>query len=204
MSSSQATVAAAAPAIGPRLPAGWFEREPNLIARELIGCTLLRDGVGGTIVETEAYAADDPACHAFIGPTPRNRVIFGPPGHAYVYLSYGIHSLFNVVTEPDGIAAAVLIRALAPEHGLELMRERRPGLADGGLCSGPGKLSVALGIGLGDDGRALERGPIALHARPDCTPPEIVAGPRIGITKAAELPWRYCLAGSRWLSRPAG
>ena len=194
-----------APPLGRRLDAGWFAREPNEIARELIGCALLRDGVGGTIVETEAYAADDPACHAFIGPTPRNQVIFGPPGHAYVYLSYGIHSLFNVVTEPDGIAAAVLIRALVPEHGIERMRERRPGLADAQLCSGPGKLSVALGIGLGDNGRDLERGPIAVHARPGGAPaPRIVAGPRIGITKAAELPWRYCLADSRWLSRRAG
>lgn len=204
MSSSPATAEAGSQTVGRRLGAGWFERGPNLIGRELIGCTLLRDGVGGTIVETEAYAADDPACHAFIGPTPRNRVIFGPPGHAYVYLSYGIHSLFNVVTEPDGIAAAVLIRAIVPEHGVERMRERRPGLSDRGLCSGPGKLTVALGIGLGDDGRALEQGPIAVHARREGPPPQIVAGPRIGITKAAELPWRYCLAASRWLSRPAG
>jgi DNA-3-methyladenine glycosylase len=197
--------AAAEPALGRRLDAEWFAREPNLVARELIGCRLMRDGVGGTIVETEAYAADDPACHAFIGPTPRNEVIFGPPGHAYVYLSYGIHSLFNVVTEPDGIAAAVLIRALVPEHGIEAMRARRNGLADAQLCSGPGKLTVALGIDLADDGRRLERGPIALHARDESVPaPAIVAGPRIGITKAADLPWRYCLAGSRWLSRRAG
>ena len=197
--------AAAEPALGRRLDAEWFAREPNLVARELIGCRLMRDGVGGTIVETEAYAADDPACHAFIGPTPRNSVIFGPPGHAYVYLSYGIHSLFNIVTEPDGIAAAVLIRSLVPEYGIETMRARRNGLADAQLCSGPGKLTVALGIDLADDGRRLERGPIALHARDESLPPpEIVAGPRIGITKAAELPWRYCLDGSRWLSRRAG
>lgn len=196
---------ATVPALGTRLDAEWFARGPNLIARELIGCSLLCSGVGGTIVETEAYAADDPACHAFVGPTPRNQVIFGPPGRAYVYLSYGVHSLFNVVTEPDGVAAAVLIRALVPEHGVERMRERRNGLADRHLCSGPGKLTVGLGIGLADDGRRLERGPIALHAQPAGAPqPRIVAGPRIGITKAADLRWRYCLEGSRWLSRPAG
>jgi DNA-3-methyladenine glycosylase len=205
VASAGATAASAPPALGERLGEEWFAREPNLIARELLGCTLLRNGVGGTIVETEAYAADDPACHAYIGPTRRNRPIFGPPGHAYVYLSYGIHSLFNVVTEPDGVAAAVLIRALVPEHGVAVMSERRLGLGERHLCSGPGKLTVALGIGLGDDGRTLERGPIAIHARPEgAAVPEIVAGPRIGITKAVDLPWRYCTGPSRWLSRPAG
>jgi DNA-3-methyladenine glycosylase len=202
---ASAGATAVAPALGRRLEAEWFAREPNLIARELLGCTLLRHGVGGTIVETEAYAADDPACHAYIGPTRRNQPIFGPPGHAYVYLSYGIHSLFNVVTEPDGVAAAVLIRALVPEHGVEVMSERRAGLPDRHLCSGPGKLTVALGIGLADDGRPLESGPIAIHARPEGAPvPEIVAGPRIGITKGVDLPWRYCAGPGRWLSKPAG
>ncbi len=181
----------------------FFERSVHEVARGLIGCTLLVDGCGGVIVETESYERDDPACHAYTGRTGRTEVLFGPPGRAYVYLSYGIHSLLNAVAEPDGEAAAVLIRALEPSAGIERMRARRGGRPDGELCSGPGKLSEALGVGLGLNGADLFAPPFELH------PPAagwdgagIVTGPRIGITKAVERPWRFCAAGSRFVSRP--
>ncbi|MGH2955682.1 MAG: DNA-3-methyladenine glycosylase [Solirubrobacterales bacterium] len=181
----------------------FYGRSVQEVARELIGCTLSVDGAAGVIVETEAYDASDPACHAYVGRTARNEVLFGPPGRAYVYLSYGIHSLLNAVAEPEGSAAAVLIRALEPSEGIELMGERRGGVALEELCSGPGKLTQALGVGLGLNGAPLDAPPFELR------PPsrawssrELVTSTRIGITKAAELPWRYCAAGSRFVSRP--
>lgn len=181
--------------------ADFFDRSVHEVARELIGCTLLYEGCGGTIVETESYEADDPACHAYVGLTERTRVLFGPPGRAYVYLSYGIHSLLNAVAEPEGEAAAVLIRALEPTHGVELMRERRRVKRDTDLCSGPGKLTEALGIDLGDNEADLLREPFLL-APPAGEPPRVVTGPRIGITKAVERPWRFCAAGNPHVSRP--
>jgi DNA-3-methyladenine glycosylase len=184
-----------------RLEPAFFERSVHDVARELIGCELLFAGVGGTIVETESYERDDPACHAYIGLTDRTEVLFGPPGRAYVYLSYGIHSLLNFVAEPEGEAAAVLIRALQPSAGLEAMRARRGARPDGELCSGPGKLTEALEIGLELNGADLGRDPFLLQAPPGA-PPEVVSGPRIGITKATERPWRFCAAGSPFVSRP--
>jgi DNA-3-methyladenine glycosylase len=182
---------------------GFFERSVHEVARELIGWTLAVDGTAGIIVETEAYDATDPACHAYIGRTARNEVLFGPPGRAYVYLSYGIHSLLNFVAEPEGSAAAVLIRALQPTAGLELMRERRGRRERQELCSGPGKLTEALGVGLELNGADLMAPPFGLLGpERDRDLAEVVAGTRIGITKAAELPWRYCAAGSRFVSRP--
>lgn len=183
------------------LGADFFDRSVQAVARDLIGCTLLYEGCGGVIVETESYEADDPACHAYVGLTERTRVLFGPPGRAYVYLSYGIHSLLNAVAEPEGEAAAVLIRALEPTHEIERMRERRRVKSDLDLCSGPGKLTEALGIDLGDNERDLSREPF-LIAPPVGGPPEIVTGPRIGITKAVERPWRFCAAGNPNVSRP--
>ena len=170
------------------------------VAPDLIGVTLLVDGVGGAIVEVEAYDRDDPASHAFRGPTPRNAVMFGPPGYAYVYRSYGIHWCLNFVCDAPGRPEAVLIRALLPERGLDAMRRRRGLDAERALCSGPGKLCQALAIGRGQDGLALDAPPFELLARRET--PSIVAGPRIGITRAIELPWRYGLAGSPFLSRP--
>ncbi len=171
------------------------------VAPDLIGTTLLVNGVGGVIVEVEAYHHTDPAAHSFRGPTPRNRVMFGPPGFAYVYRSYGIHWCVNFVCERAGSASAVLIRALEPTHGLAAMRRRRRHLPDErSLCSGPGKLTEALGITDKHNGLALDEPPIALHTR--TSTPEIVAGVRIGITKAVELPWRYGLKGSKFLSKP--
>ncbi|HKF81722.1 MAG TPA: DNA-3-methyladenine glycosylase [Solirubrobacterales bacterium] len=181
--------------------ADFFDRSVHEVARELIGCTLLYEGRGGIVVETESYEADDPACHAYVGLTERTRVLFGPPGRAYVYLSYGIHSLLNAVAEPEGEAAAVLIRALEPIHGLEEMRARRGGKPDLDLCSGPGKLTEALGVTLGDNEADLSREPFLLTA-PGGGPPPIVAGPRIGITKAVDRPWRFSAAGSPYVSRP--
>jgi DNA-3-methyladenine glycosylase len=161
--------------------------------------TLLVDGVGGRIVEVEAYDHEDPASHGFRGRTERNASMFGPPGHAYVYRSYGIHWCLNFVCEGEGVANAVLLRALEPTHGLEAMRERR-GLDDPRLlCSGPGRLCQALGVTREHDGLALDRQPFELLAAEG--PAEVVSGPRIGITRAAELPWRYAEAGSRFLSR---
>jgi DNA-3-methyladenine glycosylase len=186
---------------GSRLERDFFDRSVHAVARDLIGCTLLYEGCGGVIVETESYEADDPACHAYVGLTDRTRVLFGPPGYAYVYLSYGIHSLLNAVAEPEGEAAAVLIRALEPTHGLEQMRARRGNKADRDLCSGPGKLTEALGISLDDNEADLCAEPFLLTS-PAGEPPRVVTGPRIGITKAVELPWRFCAAGSPYVSRP--
>jgi DNA-3-methyladenine glycosylase len=186
---------------GQRLERGFFDRSVHAVARDLVGCRLFFDGVGGAIVETESYERDDPACHAYVGLTDRTEVLFGPPGRAYVYLSYGIHSLLNFVCEPEGEAAAVLIRALEPSVGLEAMRGRRGARSDRELCSGPGKLTEALGIGLEQNGVDFEQPPFLLLA-PDGTPPDVVTGPRIGITKAVERPWRFCAAGSPFVSRP--
>jgi DNA-3-methyladenine glycosylase len=181
----------------------FFARSVHEVARELVGCTLIHADCGGVIVETESYERDDPACHAYVGRTARTEVLFGPPAHAYVYLSYGIHSLLNFVAEPDGQAAAVLIRALEPIWGIEVMKERR-GLEDPrALCSGPGKLTEALGIGLEWNGAPVTAGPFELRGRsPEWREVEVAAGPRIGITKAVERPWRFCAADSRHLSRP--
>ena len=188
-----------APTLGKRLNRSFFARSVHEVAPELIGATLLVDGVGGIIVEVEAYHQSEPAAHSYRGPTPRTMVMFGPPGFAYVYRSYGIHWCINFVCEPEGSAAAVLIRALRPTHGIPAMRRRR-GLDDERtLCSGPGKLTGALAITNRHNGLPLDTPPIALHARD--TAPEIAAGLRIGITKAVELPWRYGLRGSRFLSK---
>jgi DNA-3-methyladenine glycosylase len=181
----------------------FFDRSVHEVARDLIGCRLAVGETAGVIVETEAYEASDPACHAYVGRTARNEVLFGPPGHAYVYLSYGIHSLLNAVAEPEGSAAAVLIRALEPTEGIDQMRERRGREEIDELCSGPGKLTEALGVGLSLNGADLLAPPFELSGRADgWSAAEIVAAERIGITKAAELPWRYCAAGSPFVSRP--
>jgi DNA-3-methyladenine glycosylase len=185
-----------------RLDAPFFAGSVHRVARDLVGCRLFYAGCGGTIVETESYQRDDPACHAYAGPTPRTEVLFGPPGRAYVYLSYGIHCLLNAVAEPDGEAAAVLIRALEPLAGLEAMRRRRGRRNRVDLCSGPGKLTEALGIGLGANGADLSAPPFRLAPPEPGWSGEIVAGPRVGITKAVERPWRFCLAGSEYVSRP--
>jgi DNA-3-methyladenine glycosylase len=184
-----------------RLGHDFFARSVHTVARELVGCRLFFAGVGGTIVETESYERDDPACHAYAGLTARTEPLFGPPGRAYVYLSYGIHSLLNAVAEPEGEAAAVLIRALEPSAGLERMRERRGDRPEGELCSGPGKLTEALGIGLEQNGADLAREPFLLLP-PAGERPQIVTGPRVGISKAVERPWRFCAAGSPFVSRP--
>jgi len=194
---------AARPGPGEPLGTSFFGRSVHEVAPALIGCELRVGETAGVIVETEAYDASDPACHAFVGRTARNEVLFGPPGRAYVYLSYGIHSLLNAVAEPEGSAAAVLIRALEPTDGIELMehRRRREGLAD--LCSGPGKLTEALGVGLELNGADLTAPPFELRAPAGTwSAAAVVTGPRIGITKAAELPWRHCAAGNRFVSRP--
>jgi DNA-3-methyladenine glycosylase len=188
---------------GAALGQAFFERSVQIVARELIGCTVVHGETAGVIVETESYHADDPACHAYIGRTARNEVLFGPPAHAYVYFSYGVHSLLNFVAEPEGEAAAVLIRALEPTRGIELMRRRRGLERSEDLCSGPGKLTEALGIGLERNGVSLRDGPIRVLAREGrWREPEIVTAQRIGITKARELPWRFCAAGNRCVSRP--
>jgi len=189
-------------ATGERLDAAFFARDVHTVARELVGCRLFHEGCGGTIVETESYERDDPACHAYAGLTPRTATLFGPPGRAYVYLSYGIHSLLNAVAEPEGRAAAVLLRALEPTVGLEAMRARRGERPDADLCSGPGKLTEALGVGLDANDADLGAEPFRLLAPEPGRRGEVVAGPRVGITKAVERPWRFCLAGSRYVSRP--
>jgi DNA-3-methyladenine glycosylase len=182
----------------------FYERPVVEVARELIGCVVTRGDTSGVIVETEAYHYSEPACHAFAGLTPRTRVLFGAPGIAYVYRSYGIHAMLNAVAEAAGTGAAVLIRALEPLTGAELMRQRRGVDPLEALCSGPGKLTQALGIGLGDNGADLARGPVTISARPrQWRDPELWAGPRIGISKATELPWRFCAARSRFLSQRA-
>ena len=183
-----------------RLRRAFFDRSVHAVAPELIGVTLLVDGVGGVIVEVEAYHHTDPAAHSYIGRTERNAVMFGPPGYAYVYRSYGIHWCLNFVCEEEGSASAVLIRALEPTQGLAAMRRRR-GLSDPrALCSGPGKLCQALGVSHKHNGLPLDRAPFELRAR--AVTPELAIGVRIGITKAIEQPWRYGLKGSKFLSQP--
>jgi DNA-3-methyladenine glycosylase len=183
-----------------RLTRSFFDRNVHEVAPELIGATLLVEGVGGTIVEVEAYDHEDPAAHGFGGRTPRNASMFGPAGHAYVYRSYGIHWCLNFVCEQEGVANAVLIRALEPTAGIAQMQKRRNMQDLRLLCAGPGRLCEALGITRALDGLALDRPPFRLIARPHAVP--LAVGPRIGITKAMEKPWRYGLAGSRFLSRP--
>ena len=186
-----------------RLDVAFFDRSVHAVARDLVGCVVRHGRTAGRIVETESYHVDDPACHAYNGLTPRTQVLFGSPGHAYVYRSYGIHALLNFVAEPDGDAAAVLIRALEPLEGIDLMRRRRGLERVEDLCSGPGKLTQALGIWLDLNGVPLPSGPIEVYERDsDRSEPEIVTGPRIGINRATELPWRFCEAGSRYVSRP--
>jgi DNA-3-methyladenine glycosylase len=177
----------------------FFARSVHEVAPQLIGATLLFDGVGGRIVEVEAYDQDDPASHGYRGPTPRTTSMFGQPGFAYVYRSYGIHWCLNLVCAPIGRAEAALVRALEPTHGVDAMRERRGVEGERALCSGPGKLCQALGITRADDGLALDEPPFELLERDSA--PELVVGPRIGITRAVDHPWRYGLAGSPFLSR---
>jgi DNA-3-methyladenine glycosylase len=184
----------------PRLRKSFFDRSVHEVAPDLIGATLLVNGVGGIIVEVEAYHHTDPAAHSYNGQTPRNAVMFGPPGYLYVYRSYGIHWCMNFVCEEDGSASAVLLRAVQPTQGLAAMKRRR-GLTDERLlCAGPGRVCEALGVTHKHNGLPLDKAPFELRARDqDC---EIAAGIRIGITKAAELPWRYGLKGSKFFSRP--
>jgi DNA-3-methyladenine glycosylase len=181
-----------------------YARSVHEVARDLVGCTLRHGETAGRIVEVESYHQEEPACHAFIGPRPRTEVLFGPAGHLYVYRSYGIHALVNVVAEADGVGAAVLIRAVEPVEGIEVMRARRGPVAESELTNGPGKLTEALGIGLELNGLVLEAGaPVVIAAREaDAREPVIVTGPRIGITKAIDLPWRFCDATSGSVSRP--
>lgn len=177
-----------------------FAQDAVALARQLIGGTLILDGVGGVVVETEAYDHEDPASHSYAGPTPRNAAMFGPPGRAYVYRSYGVHWCLNVVCGDTGVGAAVLIRALEPTHGLEVMSMRR-GLAEPRLlCSGPGRLCQALGVTRAHDGLPIDHAPF--EWRPRNAEPAIVVGPRIGISRAVERPWRFGLKGSKHLSRP--
>src|SRR6478609_6532450 len=178
----------------------FFARSVHAVAPDLIGAWFGFDGVGGRIVEVEAYHHTDPAAHSFGGQTERNAIMFGPPGFAYVYRSYGIHWCVNFVCEPAGSASAVLIRALKPTEGLAAMRRRRGSKDERLLCSGPGRLTEALGITHAQNGCALDEAPFELHARLGAA--DVVAGPRIGITKAVEHPWRYGLKGSRFLSKP--
>jgi DNA-3-methyladenine glycosylase len=181
----------------------FFERPVVDVARDLVGCTVRHAGSAGVIVETEAYHHSEPACHAYVGLTARTSTLFGPPGMAYVYFSYGIHALLNVVCEPEGEGAAVLIRALEPVDGVALMRARRGVDRVEELCSGPGKLTQALGIGLDLNASSLLHGPIRVEPPPrSVAVPQLAAGPRIGITKAVELQWRFCARGNRHVSRP--
>jgi len=186
-----------------RVAALDFNEPSEVVARRLIGMTLLVDGVGGRIVETEAYDRDDPASHSFGGPTVRNAAMFGPPGRAYVYRSYGIHWCLNVVCREAGHGAGVLIRAIEPTAGLERMRRRR-GLDEARLlCAGPGRLAQALGVDASFNGQSLDAPPFVLRDAPHGHPAVVVeAGPRIGITKAADVPWRFGEKGSRFLSKP--
>jgi DNA-3-methyladenine glycosylase len=189
----------------------FYDRPVLEVAKDLIGCTVVHGRSAGVIVETEAYHESEPACHAYVGLTPRTKTLFGPPGRAYVYRSYGVHALLNAVCEPEGVAAAVLIRALEPLRDIESMRARR-GLVGGALvrdydlCSGPGKLTQALAIKLSHNNSDLAAGPVRILApteqwrsRPS---PEILVGRRVGINRAEDLPWRFCVAGNRHVSRP--
>ena len=186
-----------------RLPQSFYDRSVHDVARDLIGCVVRHGETAGRIVETESYHMDDPACHAFAGVTERTRTLYGEPGRAYVYFSYGIHSLLNAVAEAEGVGAAVLIRALEPVDGIDVMRGRRGVERLEDLCSGPAKLTQALDIGLSLNGTSLVDGPIEMLTREAGAPePRVVAGERVGITKAVELPWRFCDADSRHVSRP--
>jgi DNA-3-methyladenine glycosylase len=195
-----ATAPAAPNAPAPKLRRSFFDRSVHKVAPELIGATLLVNGVGGRIVEVEAYHHTDPAAHSYIGRTDRNAVMFGPPGVAYVYRSYGIHWCLNFVCEAEDSASAVLIRAVEPIEGLPVMRRRRGLTDEHQLCSGPGKLCQALGVSSRHNGLPLDSVPFELRARAEM--PELAVGPRIGISKAVEHPWRYGLKGSKFLSKP--
>ena len=185
------------------LDPAFFDRPVLEVARDLVGCTVTHGNTAGVIVETEAYHHSEPACHAYVGLTPRTATLFGPPGMAYVYRSYGVHALLNAVSEPEGVGAAVLIRALAPVEGIERMRARRGLHRVEDLCSGPGKLTQALGIGLDRNGTSLRDGPVRFGPPPAGAAPVAVAvGRRVGITRAVELPWRFCALGTRCVSRP--
>lgn len=188
------------PAMGRLLRRKFFARSVHEVAPDMIGAILLVNGVGGIIAEVEAYHHTDPAAHSYNGPTPRNAVMFGPPGYLYVYRSYGIHWCMNFVCEAEGSASAILIRALEPTHGLATMRRRRGMHDERALCSGPGKVCEALAVSNKHNGLPLDVPPIAIHARTQI--PQIVTGVRIGITKAADKPWRYGLQNSRFLSKP--
>ena len=184
-----------------KLGGDFFARSALEVARDLIGCEVVCDGVGGVIVETESYREDDPACHAYSGMTKRNRVLFGRPGSVYVYLSYGIHNMLNFVAEEEGTAAAVLIRALEPTVGVEKMAERRSLDSHIELCSGPGKLTQALGITLADNGSDLSNGRFAARSRTEkWFSPKIARGPRIGISKGQDRPWRFFAAENAHVS----
>ena len=188
--------------LDPRTPE-FYARSVHEVARDLVGCIVVHGGAAGRIVETESYHEEEPACHAFAGLTGRTRPLFGPPGFAYVYRSYGIHALLNAVAEPEGVGAAALIRALEPLDGLDVMRRRRGLHDERTLCSGPGKLTQALGIGLDLNESALTdgRGPIEILPRTGA--PAVTTGVRIGITRAADLPWRFCDASrTEFVSRP--
>ncbi len=183
--------------------ASFYDRPVLEVARDLVGCVVSHGGCAGVIVECEAYHDSEPASHAFVGLTPRTATLFGPPGRAYVYRSYGVHALLNAVCEPEGVGAGVLIRALEPTEGIGLMRERRGLERLRSLCSGPGKLTQALGIELADNGVDLSRGPVRITSRPAAwRHVHVRADQRIGITRAVELPWRFTADGSRFLSRP--
>jgi DNA-3-methyladenine glycosylase len=187
------------------LPPDFYDRPVLEVARELIGCTVEHGGASGVIVETEAYHECEPACHAFVGLTPRTATLFGEPGRAYVYRSYGVHALLNAVCEQEGTGAAVLIRALEPRTGIDQMRARRGPIGEHPreLCSGPGKLTQALGIWLTENGGSLVDGPVRIGERaPEWRAPNVVVGTRVGISVAVELPWRFCVAGNGNVSRP--
>ena len=186
------------------LQADFYARPVVEVARDLLGCTVAHGAAAGMIVETEAYHEGEPASHAFVGLTARTRPLFGPPGRAYVYRSYGIHALLNAVCEVEGVGAAVLIRALEPIRGLDEMRARRGSVADDReLCSGPGKLTQALGVGLEHNDTDLARGPVRILERVEgWEPAGVTVGPRVGITRAADVPWRFALAGNEHVSRP--
>jgi DNA-3-methyladenine glycosylase len=197
------------------LPVDFYTRPVLEVAPDLIGCTVEHRGAAGVIVETEAYHESEPACHAFVGLTPRTKTLFGAPGQAYVYRSYGVHALLNAVCEPEGVGAGVLIRALLPVARIEEMRTRRralrapdwsvprPPARGQDLCSGPGKLTQAMGIWLTENDTSLQTGPVRIHPRSgEWRDVSVIAGTRVGITRAVELPWRFCAAGSRHVSRP--
>ena len=179
----------------------FYDRPVLDVARDLLGCVVVHGSCSGRIVETEAYHDSEPACHAFNGLTPRTATLFGPPGVAYVYRSYGIHALLNAVCEPEGVGAAVLIRALEPLEGVQEMIKRRSTTGVQELCSGPGKLTQALGIGLELNGSSLQDGPVRVLAATEAGG-AAVSGPRVGITKATDLPWRFSVRGNPHVSRP--